>query len=85
MSAKDCQFSGRFKRVSPAQFAEKIGLPLGWIVVNYGHIPKKASRRKAHGAWFEVKSNRGKAYRMLRFSPRLKKGNYKVDAEIVID
>lgn len=82
---KDLAFNATFKRRSPADFAEKVGIPLGWIVVNHGHIPKMADRRKAHGAWFEITSNRAKIYRMLRFSPNIKKGNAAEPGTIVVD
>ena len=82
---KDYAFSGEFERLSPASFAEKVGIPLGWVVVHYNHIPKKADRRIAHGAWFELKSDRGTVYRMLRFSPQVHKGRNGRPARIVID
>ena len=67
----DLGFEAIFERISPAIFAEKVGIPLGWVVVNHGHIPGKANRRTAHGDWFEISSGRVKIYRMLRFSPNL--------------
>lgn len=78
-------FESKFQRTSPASFTEKVGIPLGWIVVHYGHIPNKADRRKAHGEWFELKSDRGTIYRMLRFSPQVHKGSKVRTAKIVID
>ena len=81
----DFSFSGKFERTSPASFTEKVGIPLGWIVVHYGHIPNKADRRKAHGEWFELKSDRATIYRMLRFSPQVHKGGKGRSAKIVID
>lgn len=71
---EDFAFKAKFERTSPAGFAEKVGIPLGWIVVHYSHIPSKADRRIAHGQWFELKSDRGTIYRILRFSPQVRKG-----------
>lgn len=85
LGGKDYTFEARFERASPASFAEKVGIPLGWVVVHYGHIPDKADRRKAHGEWFELKSDRGTIYRMLRFSPQVNKGREGRSAKIVID
>ena len=81
----DLRFDATFSRVPPADFAEKVGIPLGWIVVHHAHVPTKADRRKAHGEWFEISSDRGTIYRMLRFSPRLLKGNTTTPGQIVID
>jgi len=78
-------FEASFERTSPASFTEKVGIPLGWVVVHYGHIPNKSDRRKAHGEWFELKSDRGTIYRMLRFSPQVHKGGKDRSAKIVID
>jgi hypothetical protein len=82
---KNYTFEAEFERTSPASFTEKVGIPLGWIVVHYGHIPDKVDRRKAHGEWFELKSERGTVYRMLRFSPQVVKGGQGRTAKIVID
>lgn len=81
----DFSFKATFERIAPAAFAEKIGIPLGWIVVNHNHIPDKANRRIAHGEWFEISSDRAKIYRMLRFSPNIAKGNATTNAKIVVD
>lgn len=78
-------FSATFQRSSPASFADKVGIPLGWIVVNHSHIPAKADRRIAHGEWFAVTSERGTIYRMLRFSPNITKGDDTKAGTIVID
>lgn len=85
LKRNDFAFATTFSRISPAAFAEKVGIPLGWVVVHHDHIPGKSDRRKAHGAWFEISSDRGKVYRMLRFSPRLKKGIGTNPADLVID
>lgn len=78
-------FEGTFKRKSPAAFADKIGIPLGWVVVHHDHIPEKANRRKAHGEWFELTTDRGTIYRMIRFSPNLAKAKPDKPGVIVID
>ena len=78
-------FSGTFKRSSLASFADKVGIPLGWIVVHHSHIPVKADRRIAHGEWFEISSDRGTIYRMLRFSPNITKGDDQHPGTMVVD
>jgi hypothetical protein len=60
-----------FKRTSPASFAEKVGLPMGWIVVRHDHVAEKLKRRKTHGRWVSIKSTKGKVYRVLRYSVNL--------------
>jgi hypothetical protein len=81
----DFSFEGTFVRSSPASFADKVGIPLGWIVVHHSHIPAKADRRIAHGEWFAITSDRSTIYRMLRFSPNIKKGDETNPERIVID
>ncbi|BDI59522.1 hypothetical protein MACH05_00820 [Qipengyuania nanhaisediminis] len=39
----------------------------------------------AHGEWFEVSSDRGTIYRMLRFSPNIVKGDDHKPGTMVID
>lgn len=78
-------FTGTFQRSSPASFADKVGIPLGWVVVHHSHIKQKADRRIAHGEWFEISSDRGKIYRMLRFSPNITKGDEQNPGTMVID
>lgn len=60
-----------FKRVSPASFAEKVGLPLGWIVVRHTHVETKLKRRKTHGHWVAITSDKGTIFRILRYSVNL--------------
>jgi hypothetical protein len=75
---------GRFDRESPAKFAEKVGIPLGWFVISYRHIPSKTERRIAHGRWYRISCSGISIYRILRFSPNLtfaKEGA----SELVID
>lgn len=75
---------GSFERVSPASFAEKTGVPLGWFVISYRWMPEKKSRRAAHGKWFKLSSSCGTIYRVLRFSADLR-GTPGKTGEIVID
>lgn len=82
---KEFAFEGTFQRKSPASFADKVGIPLGWIVVHHDHIPEKAHRRIVHGEWFEVTADRGTIFRMLRFSPNIPKGKPGSPGTIVID
>lgn len=60
-----------FRRVSPAIFAEKIGIPLGWCVISHRYMPDRSERRNAHGRWFKLSTDKGCAYRVLRFSANL--------------
>jgi len=75
---------GVFERVSPATFAQKVGIPAGWFIVSHRCLPDKKTRRKAHGRWFRIKSSSGVIYRILRFSPNLRSPGKK-DGEIVLD
>jgi hypothetical protein len=82
---RDYTFEDDFERISPASFAQSVGRPIGWFVVHYGHIPIKRDRRWSHGVRFSIKSEKDTIYRMLRFSPRVRKNNPKGHAEIVLD
>jgi hypothetical protein len=62
---------GLFTRISPAAFAEKVGIPLGWIVISHHHMPAKSARRAAHGRWYRISCEGYSIYRILRFSPNL--------------
>jgi hypothetical protein len=62
---------GTFNRVAPAAFAEKTGIPLGWMVISHRWMPDKSERRRAHGKWFRLKSAHGTSFRVLRFSANL--------------
>ena len=75
---------GTFQRVSPAKFAEKIGIPLGWFVISHRWIGSKKERRISHGRWFRLKTSSGTVYRVLRFSANLKSAAGET-AEIVLD
>lgn len=76
--------SGSFTRVSPAAFAEKIGIPAGWFVISHRWLDEKKTRRLQHGKWFRLSSAENAVYRVLRFSPRLAGAPGK-SGEIVID
>ncbi|MBJ7437607.1 MAG: hypothetical protein JHD35_01095 [Sphingopyxis sp.] len=60
-----------FKRVPPANFAEKIGIPVGWVVIRHSHVATKLARRKTHGRWVSIKCGNEKIYRILRYSAKL--------------
>ena len=45
---------GTFIRISPAQFAEKVGIPASWFVISWRWIPDKSQRRRAHGSWYMI-------------------------------
>ncbi len=61
-----------FIRISPTVWAEKFDFPLGWFVINYKLFDGKIERRKAHGKWYKIKSEKGQViYRILRFSTNL--------------
>lgn len=62
---------GLFTRISPAAFTEKVGIPLGWIVISHHHMPSKSARRAAHGRWYRISCEGYSIYRILRFSPNL--------------
>lgn len=79
------RFEGEFTRVSPAKFAEKIALPVGWFVVRFNQMKDKSARRKSHGKWFSIKSDRRAIYRMLRFSVNLKGSSASGNPEMVLD
>lgn len=79
------KLSATFTRKSPAEFAQKIGLPVGWFVLPHRLIESMAERRRLHGKWCKLKSENGTAYRVIRFSPRLKGTNRGDGADIVLD
>lgn len=76
---------GTFSRVSPASFAEKVGIPAGWIVISHRWVSEKAERRRTSGRWFKITSANGSVFRILRFSPNLKGVPGWDSAEIVLD
>lgn len=70
---------GTFKRKSPAQFAEKIGIPVGWIALRHDHVVSTLRRRRTHGMWVRIQSSAGTIYRVVRYSVRLKADEIVVD------
>ena len=74
-----------FVRQSPSQFAQKTGIPMGWFVLPHRLVPDIRQRRRLHGSWCTIKSDKGAVYRILRFSPRLKGGKVGGDSEVVLD
>lgn len=76
---------GTFNRVSPAAFAERIGIPLGWMVISHRWMPDKSERRHAHGKWYRLKSNYGTSYRVLRFSANLAGAPPETIGQLVLD
>ncbi|MFW2456512.1 hypothetical protein [Methyloversatilis discipulorum] len=76
---------GTFNRIAPAAFAEKTGIPLGWMVISHRWMPEKSERRRAHGKWFRLKSAHGTSYRVLRFSANLTGSPPDNTGDLVID
>ena len=77
---------GSFTRVSPAQFVEKLSFPLGWFVVRYSWVAEMSIRRKSHGNWYAITSDRNQTiYRMMRYSIDLKANIADKTGEIVLD
>ena len=63
--------TGRFGRMSPAKFADRVELPMGWIVVRHSHLVSKLERRKTHGHWVAISSGQNRIYRVVRYSVNL--------------
>lgn len=77
---------GTFSRVSPAEFAEKVGIPAGWFVISHRWMPEKSERRRSSGRWFKITSSSGSIFRILRFSPNLSgTPNGDTKGDIVLD
>ena len=76
---------GVFDRVSPAQFAEKVGIPPAWLVVSWRWMPGKSERRRQHGKWYKIRSPDAAIYRVLRFSSNLGGGPKQGTGDIVLD
>lgn len=76
---------GTFNRIAPAAFAEKTGIPLGWMVISHRWMPEKSERRRAHGKWFRLKSAHGTTYRVLRFSANLPGPSANSSGDLVVD
>ncbi len=60
-----------FKRVSPASFAQRVALPIGWAVLRHDHLPEQQLRRATHGKWVAITCGSRKVFRVLRFSVTL--------------
>jgi hypothetical protein len=75
---------GTFTRVSPAEFAEKIGIAPGWFVISHRWMGEKKARRLQHGKWFKIAGTEDSVYRVLRFSANLS-GILGKPGQIVID
>ncbi len=70
---------GTFTRKPPAQFGERVELPLGWTVLRYGHLKEKQTRRDVTYRWATIVCGKRKIFRVVRFG-----GNVRLD-EIVLD
>lgn len=70
---------GTFSRKPPAQFGEKVDLPLGWAVLRHGHLNPKQKRRDVTYRWATIVCSKRKIFRVLQFS-----GNVPLN-EIVLD
>lgn len=66
----------KFKRIAPATFGE---LPHGWFVIRWNHVQSKTARRKAHGAWAVIQSDKGRIYRVARYASNLKQNEMVLD------
>jgi len=66
-------------RVSPRQVHESYKLPLGWVVVRHGHLDTMSDRRKTHGRWVKIKSDKGTVYRLVRYSGSLPRDGIVID------
>lgn len=76
---------GEFDRVSPASFAEKIGIPDGWVVISHRWVPTMPERRRTTGNWFKIESDNGTVFRVVRFSPNLQGSPATGRGQLVID
>lgn len=76
---------GAFTRISPAAFADKVGIPIGWVVLSHRWVPSKAERRRSTGRWFRIESEKGAVYRIVRFSPNLAGSPEQESGQLVID
>ena len=75
---------GQFTRVSPASFADRVEVPLGWFVISHRWMPDKKERRQGHGKWYRLSTANGSVYRVLRFSVNLE-GTPDKGGQIVLD
>ena len=70
---------GTFTRKPPAQFDERVDLPLGWTVLRHDHLKPKQMRRDVTYRWVTIVCGSRKIFRVLRFSVNLRL------SEIVLD
>ena len=68
-----------FRRVSPAKFADRVELPVGWMVLRHDHLATKDARRATHGHWAALISGKNKIYRVVRYSVNLPKEQIVLD------
>ena len=73
-----------FNRKSTIGSVQEIGLPHGWFAISHLLVPKMTERRRLHGKWCKLTTNKGTIYRVLRFSPHLKSTSEDA-ADIVLD
>ncbi len=68
-----------FSRVSDRQVRGSYNLDMGWIVLRHDHLETKTERRKTHGRWVKIKSDKGTIYRIIRYSGSLERDNIVID------
>jgi hypothetical protein len=78
-------FEGTFKRASLMIQDSRIDLAAGWFAVSHNWVQEKSTRRTDHGKWHRIASDSGVVYRILRFSPNLKRDDKREEGDIVID
>lgn len=66
---------------------KNISIKLGWFAVSNHWIDKKKDQRNLYGKWCRIKDlETGKiVYRIIRFSPQLKKNSDENTGEIILD
>jgi hypothetical protein len=70
---------GEFTRKPPAQFGERVELPLGWCVIRHGHLDDQDKRREVTYRWAVILCGKQKIFRVIRFGASL------ASNEIVLD
>jgi len=70
---------GEFTRKPPAQFGERVELPLGWAVIRLDHLNDRSHRREVTYRWAAIICGKKTIFRILRFSGNLPR------SEIVLD
>ena len=71
--------NGKFTRKPPAQFGERVELPLGWTVIRHGHLDDQDKRREVTYRWAAILCGKQKIFRVIRFGASL------ASDEIVLD